>query len=177
MGGSVADADTASGKAVRALTARQQLFVAAYLTGLSASGAARRAGFSESYAHAAPKSLLKHPTVAAEIRAAQATLRAHAMYDAQSLVEECDRLQQFAIEKNNPMAAVKALELKAKGLGLLTEKIEVKAGVSIGAALAEAKARASARVVNAPPVALPLADPTAPSSHANTHRAVDPFGD
>ena len=69
------------------------------------------------------------------------------------------------------------LELKAKGLGLLTEKIEVKAGVSIGAALAEAKARASARVVNAPPVALPLADPTAPSSHANTHRAVDPFGD
>lgn len=125
--------------------------------------AAKLAGYSPSYSAKAAR-LADDPEVAAIIEQGHAELRKQAMYDAEALVKECDALILFGREKGNPMSCVKALELKAKALGLLTEKIEVSAGPNIVEALAQAKQRA-ARVVNAPALALPVSD------------AVDPFAD
>jgi len=149
---------------MRPLTSRQQRFVSAYVAGASAAEAARQAGYGPGYSAKAAKYLLPHPSIAAAIQEVQVTLQSKTLFDAEALVKECDELIRFGREKGNPMSCVKALELKAKALGLLTEKIEVSAGPNIVEALAQAKQRA-ARVVNAPALALPVSD------------AVDPFGD
>ena len=92
---------------MKPLTAQQSRFVDAYLTGLPAAEAARRAGFSESYSDKAAAAILKHPSVAAAVQDAQGNLRGKTLYDVEHAVVEIDQLIQFALSKNNAMAAAK----------------------------------------------------------------------
>jgi len=145
-------------------TARQALFVNGVLSGKSAAESARQAGYGSAYSKKAATTLLTQKPVAALIEQGQAELREVCMYDAQSLVEECDALILFGREKGNPMSCVKALELKAKALGLLIEKIQVTDVIDISSALLEAKQRVYGPVqISSSSVSLP-----------ESHRAHDP---
>ena len=148
---------------MRPLTARQSRFVNAYMTGISAAEAARQAGYGPGYSAKAAKYLLQHPSIAAAIQEVQVTLQSKTLFDAEALVKECDELIRFGREKNNPMSCVKALELKARAHGLLTDRLELAAPVDLRGALHEARSRVVARGLAVR--VLPVSD------------AVDPFGD
>ncbi len=125
------------------LTPRQQLFIAHYLKGAPATAAAREAGFSEAYAHKAPRVLLAKPLIKAAIDAAQGELRAKASFEVEDALREADEMIGFAKQHKNAMAAAKLLELKMKLFGLLVEKLDVRQTlVDLGGAMLEARTRA-----------------------------------
>ena len=70
--------------------------------------------------------------------------RAIAAYNIAEAMQEAKEARDFAIEHENPMAVVKATELRAKLSGLLIDKVEV-ATFSINDALDKAKQRAQER--------------------------------
>lgn len=134
---------------MKPLTARQARFVNVYLSGKSATEAARQAGYREAYAHKAPQTILKHPSVAVAVRDAQNQLRGKTMFDMEQAVHEADEMIIFARAKGNAMAAAKLLELKCKLHGLLIERIETQPRIDLTDVLNEARIRVL-RVINPP---------------------------
>ena len=100
------------------LTARQERFIAAYLTNCNATRAAQAAGYSEKTAYAIGWENLKKPEIAREIRRRQDALAAEAKVDAQWVIS---RLKAEALRggsRASHAARVRALELLGKHLGM-----------------------------------------------------------
>lgn len=102
----------------------------------------------------------KLPQVQQAIHDIQSKSRALIAYDLSIAMADCDKAADLSYACNQPMALVKAFELKAKLAGLLIEKHEILT-VSLTEALAEAKRRAESRKT----LDSPLPGPTT-SSHA-----------
>lgn len=111
----------------------------------------------------------KLPQVQEAIAELQRHARAVWVYDLSAAMSDCDKAADLAFAKNNPMALVKAFELKAKLAGLLIEKHEVLT-VSLKEALDLARARADQRkqIVEAQPQAQAHIRENGPASPAST---------
>lgn len=100
-----------------------QLFVAAYASGMGVLAASMQAGYKSPDQ---PRKLLKQPVIAAALRAVRAEMAKRAEYTMDRLVGELDEAAQFAIETENATALVRARELKAKALGLLVDRMDLR---------------------------------------------------
>lgn len=105
---------------VGALTTKQAAFVEAYLgpARFNATQAAIAAGYSERSAYATAAETLRHPRVQSAIKA---HLEALAMPAAEVLASIAEIARTGTLEANR----LRALELLAKHLGLLTEKVQL----------------------------------------------------
>jgi hypothetical protein len=121
------------------LNDRQRKFVDGVAGGMKTQQAARAAGFAPSYARKASR-LLKIPMIAAAVEAIREKGRDLAAYGLVEAMREADDAAAFAKLHKNPMALVKAFELKAKLSGLLIDRVEV-ATVDLRGALEAAERR------------------------------------
>lgn len=68
--------------------------------------------------------LAKEPKVAAELARIRARAREKCVYTVEDAVAEAEMVRQLAMEEKQAAAATGAISLKAKLLGLLTDKVE-----------------------------------------------------
>jgi phage terminase small subunit len=127
------------------LTERLRRLVEFVASGDPVQQAARKAGFSASYARKSSR-LLKHPAIAQAVAAIRAEGREKAVYDLSRAMQESLDVIEFAKQHKNAMAYFKAVEHRAKLSGLLIDRVEVFTADLKGALL-----EASKRVVNASP--------------------------
>jgi len=134
----------AKGDGTRNLTPKQFRFVLAYCGGLDQKNATLAAGYSAK-STAAAYDLMHTPAVRAAIDEMQAKLRAKTTYEAADAFREAGEAIKFAKETKNANALVRALELRARLNGLLTEKVslEVEHSIDIAGALDAARSRVS----------------------------------
>ena len=119
------------------LTQKQQRFAELLAAGVPYGQAATQAGYKSK---ASSYYALKHPLVQQYLQSIRAESRAIATYDLVMAMEEAAFARSFAIEHENPMAVVKATELRAKLSGLLIDRVEV-ATVDLRGALQRAETR------------------------------------
>jgi len=132
----------AKGDGTRNLTPKQFRFVLAYCGGLDQKNATIAAGYSAK-SSAAAYDLMHTPAVRAAIDEMHSKLRAKTTYEAADAFREAGEAIEFAKETKNANALVRALELRARLNGLLTEKVslEVEHTIDIAGALDAARAR------------------------------------
>jgi hypothetical protein len=125
------------------LTERQAYFVAELAKGVSAPEAARRAGYSTSYAKKASAELLEKPAVKAAVAAIRGRINAEAEITAKSMQDAILADMDWAREKGNPMAVMKGHEMRAKLGGLMSDRlnIDVNNRFDLVGAIDEARAR------------------------------------
>jgi len=141
------------------LTPLQQAFVQAYAVGdKNATQAAIAAGYSPRTARVQVYDLLRNPGVKAELDRIRERITKKTVYDATAAFNEAGEALEIARKSNNSHAFTKAVELRAKLHGLLTDKLLVETvSVDLTAALRDAKARASHVLSSA---MRPTCDPT-----------------
>ena len=140
------------------LNDRQRDFLKHVAGGMPAQQAATAAGYAPAYARKASR-LLKQPMIAKELELIRAKARDLAGYDVAMAMDEAKRDHDFAVAKGNPMAAVKATELRSKLAGLLIDRVEI-ATVDLTSALARAEARVLSTSNSASsPLSLPSKSP------------------
>jgi uncharacterized MAPEG superfamily protein len=100
-----------------------QIFVAAFASGMGVLAASIQAGYKSPDQ---PRKLLKKPEIAAALRAVRAEMAKRAEYGMDALIVELDAAADFAIETENATALVRARELKAKALGLLVDRMDLR---------------------------------------------------
>lgn len=113
--------------------ARHEAFCQAMMKGKNQSEALVIAGFPDSSSTAVRASqIYRRSDVIARMAELQAKVEAkfikNAVYDAQTAMDEAKAALDMAMERNNPGAAVQAVMLRAKLMGLLIEKKEVRTG-------------------------------------------------
>lgn len=140
------------------LTPLQQAFVHEYAKGdKSATQAAIAAGYSPRTARVQVYSLLRNAGVKAELDRIRERITKKTVYDATAAFNEAGEAMEIARKTNNSHAFTKAVELRSKLHGLLTDKLLVETvSVDLTAALRDAKARVSAAF---PPPVRPMRDP------------------
>lgn len=124
----------------RPLTLKREKYVQAVAAGVASEPAAVAAGYRPSYAKVLARRCKNVPEVQSAIASIQAKGREAASYDLAKALADCDLAIAFAIEHKNPMALVKATELKCKLSGLLVDRVEVQT-VDLTKALADARGR------------------------------------
>jgi hypothetical protein len=87
--------------------------------------AAKRAGYSDSFAKVAHYRLQKKPAIAREIDAIRAEGRQMAVYDLARAMREAQDVIDFSKKHKYSMAYFKAVEHRAKLSGLLTDRIQL----------------------------------------------------
>lgn len=106
------------------LTDRQRLFVDEYMVDLNATQAVIRSGYKNANPNRLATELLHHPLIKAaidvEIEKKKERLVLSADYVINKLVDIAEHT-----EKGNPQAALRALELLGKNLGLFKERTEI----------------------------------------------------
>jgi hypothetical protein len=131
----------------RRLTARQQHFLELYASCNDRLKAGKEAGLSKPSVYR----LLQLPLAQQYLLSIRAEARAIAAYDVSTAMQEASDAMVFAKERQNPMAYVKAVELRSKLSGLLIDRVQVEK-IDITKALSEAQAR----VVEVPRLELPV---------------------
>lgn len=112
---------------MKQLTTRDAKFVAAFLEGNTAGDSARIAGFkctNQKSFNAVGKRALRRPIVKAAIDASHQEIAKAGEVTAVSMLQEASDAADFAKAKGNPMAYVKAVELRAKLSGLLIDRVD-----------------------------------------------------
>ena len=146
------------------LTDRQWRIIQRVASGQEWRAAAKAEGCKDSYARVIRKRMQKNPAVAKAIESIRAEGRRIAVYGLVEAMKEAEDAAEFAKLHKNPMANVKACELRAKLSGLLIDRVEV-----VEVDLTGALARAEARVLNVtatPQGAIGSQTTTAPSRAA-----------
>ena len=110
-------------------------------TGLRPSAAAVKAGYSPSFAEKAESRILNRPLVRAEWQKIQTVARERSGYTLEAAMAEAADAAEFAKTHKNPMAYVKAVDLRARISGLMVERIEQVPPINLRQALEDAKAR------------------------------------
>jgi hypothetical protein len=121
----------------KSLTNKQAKFIELLGSGVERKEAAKQAGFTSS---SSIHRCLTNPLAIQYLSAIRAESRAIAAYDCASAMADATDAAQFAREKNNPMALVRAYELKSKLAGLLIDRVEI-ATVDLTGALERAQQR------------------------------------
>ena len=143
------------------LTWRQQEFLRHFATGITATEAARRAGYAERSARSTTFDLLRHPVIKRELEAIRAKLREQLLWEAADAFEEMGRVMDAAEANGQYNAAVNASLHRARICGLIQDKQKIDVTmttVDLGAALAEARARVT-RIEPVSPSLRPMCDP------------------
>jgi len=106
------------------LTIRQELFATEYLKDRNGTAAALRAGYSKGSAHTAAVANLKNPLITEKVRAATELTVKRASVDSEFVLSE---LRKVAEQEDVAQSTkVRALELLAKHLGMLEDRITLK---------------------------------------------------
>jgi hypothetical protein len=124
------------------LKPRHAVFVTEYLTGITATEAARRAGYSDA-AGRASRLLTTNESVMRAIDAWRERQRLRGEYTVEKAMRETERGMVLAEKGNQMNAFVRAVELRARLHGLLVDKVE--ATIDTGPNLAQAIALARQR--------------------------------
>ena len=150
------------------LNDRQRRYVENVSRGQDSRTAALAAGYSESFSKVASHRLGKQPAIAKAIESIRQDARMAARYDLQVAMAEAQAAIDFATLHKNPMARVKAVELRAKLSGLLVDRIE-QVTVDLTGALTAARERALQRDQSpvTPSLRNGVADPGGASREAN----------
>jgi len=118
-----------------ALTGKQEAFARAYVETGNASEAYRRAYNAENMKPEAvwveAGRVLSDPKVSPRVAELQAAAAERAIVSVLSLTHELEEARALAMQEAMPSAAVAASMGKAKLHGLLTDKIDLKAGVTV----------------------------------------------
>ncbi len=109
------------------LDARKSIFISEILTGKSGAEAAREAGVEKKNAARQANRWQNDPEVAAEIEKGLTAIREGAEVTAETMIRQLDADRQFAIKTENASAATRASELKAKLVGLMIDRRDVRA--------------------------------------------------
>jgi hypothetical protein len=123
------------------LTDKQRKYVEHLAAGMDSRTAAKGAGYSDSYSRVAASRLAKKPEIAKAIEVIRKKGCEMAAYDLAAAMKEAESAATFARLHRNPMALVKATELRAKLSGLLIDRLEVVPPVDLKGALFEARTR------------------------------------
>ena len=108
----------------RPLTIRQEKFLREYLTDRNATAAAIRAGYSSNTASETGSRLIRHPVIASKIDSETALVRRSSGVDSEFVVQELKKVAEQ--EDVAQSTKVRALELLAKHLGMLEDRITLK---------------------------------------------------
>ena len=109
------------------LDPRKSIFISEILTGKNGAEAARAAGVEKKNASRQAHRWSKEPEVAAEIEKGLAAIREGAAVTCETMIKQLDCDRQFAIRTENASAATRASELKAKLVGLMIDRRDVRA--------------------------------------------------
>lgn len=107
----------------RPLNPRQEAFAREYLVDLDAANAARRAGYSSRTARQTGYDLLQDERIQAMVRAEMAARAERVEDSADQVLQDLRRLGQKAEKLGEFSAALKAVELRGKHLGMFKERI------------------------------------------------------
>lgn len=114
------------------LTAKQEMFVQAYVNGASKSEAYRVAYDTENMSSPTisrnAHTLFDNSKVAARRAELAAARQSTANYTVETAMAEAAEAMKFAVKRGNPGALVAAITLRAKISGLLIDKKEIKVG-------------------------------------------------
>lgn len=122
---------------IKRLTHRQIKFIELVGAGMAHHEAGAQSGLRSSTSR---YRCLTNPIAIQYLSSLRAESRAIAAYDIACAMAEAKEARDFAIEHENPMAVVKATELRAKLSGLLIDRVEI-ATVDLRGALSKAEAR------------------------------------
>lgn len=127
----------------RPLTPKQATFVAEYLKTGNGAQSAIAAGYSRKNARQSAHYLLHHVQAVMEaVSAIRQSVAEKAEYDVEAAMGEALAAMDFAQRTDNANAYVKAVELRAKLMGLLVERIDQRTvTVDLVAAVNEARCR------------------------------------
>lgn len=142
------------------ITNKQIKFLELVATGMSQVDAGKQAGLNTSNGR---YRTLTNPLAIQYLSSLRSESRAIAAYDIACAMQEAKEARDFALANKNPMAVVKATELRAKLSGLLIDRVEI-ATVDLTGALA----RAEQRVLTTTPQPVVLSDPTINTPCTNT---------
>ncbi len=137
------------------VTPRQIRFLELIAAGVTHEEAGKQAGLTSAGSR---YRCLTNPIAIQYLSGLRAESRAIAAYDIAMAMLEAKEARDFAIEHENPMAVVKATELRAKLSGLLIDRVEI-ATVDLTGALAKAQARVQAVGTSMTIPALPIVTP------------------
>lgn len=128
---------------VKRLTNKQIKFLELVAAGVAQNEAGQQSGLTSSTSR---YRCLTNPVAVQYLQGIRAESRAIAAYDIASAMQEAKEARDFALLNKNPMAVVKATELRAKLSGLLIDRVEIST-VDLTGALS----RAEQRVLNVTP--------------------------
>jgi hypothetical protein len=134
---------------------KEALYVAAILKGASKKAAAMEAGFSESTAGHSATRLHKKESVQKALETARQELKTQTLYGIQECIREIDETIAYAKLHKNSMAMAKLIELKAKLMGLLVDKLDVRWAEKPSVEMALFEARNRTKVINPPLLSRP----------------------
>lgn len=149
-------ANTPKGTAHK-LTPKQIRFLELMASGIEQKQAGEQSGLRSSGSR---YRVLTNPVAQQYLSSLRAESRAIVAYDIACAMQEAKEARDFAIEHENPMAVVKATELRAKLSGLLVDRVEIST-VDLTGALS----RAEHRVLNVTPQPVVLL-PNSPVTNA-----------
>ena len=125
-----------------------QRYVEGISRGRASFPAAKLAGYSDSYARVIATRTKNNAIVAKTLESVRTEGMRMAIYDLARAMKEADDAASFAREHKNPMAVVKAVELRSRLSGLLVDRVEI-----VNADLRGALEAAEQRVIQITPVA------------------------
>lgn len=128
----------------RPLPLKHQSFVAEYVVnGGIGTAAAVAAGYAPNSAKHTAYKLLRRPEIKAAVDEARQRIKDAGMYDVDRAMAELYEVIRFARETKNATAMARAVELRARIAGVLTDNINLRTTtVDISGALIEARKRA-----------------------------------
>ncbi len=116
-----------AGRKKKKLDPRKSIFISEILTGKNGAEAARAAGVEKKNAARQANRWQNDPAIAEEIEQGLAAIRQDAEVTCESMIRQLDADRQFAIKTENASAATRASELKAKLVGLMIDRRDVRA--------------------------------------------------
>jgi phage terminase small subunit len=108
----------------KTLTTKQERFLEEYLKDRNGIQAAIRAGYTEKSAHTMSQACLAHPVIASKLQKVAAVAQQRSEVDAAFVLRELKRVAEQ--EDVAQSTKVRALELIAKHLGMLEDRISLK---------------------------------------------------
>lgn len=123
------------------LTDKQERYAQYLAAGMESQAAAKKAGYSDSFAKVAGFRMKHKPSVAKAIDAIRDEGRKLAVYDLAKAMAEAAEVIEFAKQHKHPTAYFFAVRHRAHLSGLLVDKIQLEASVDLKGALIEARTR------------------------------------
>lgn len=112
----------------KGLTPRQELFCRHLAEGMSAAGAARLAGYAPGNARQSGHELLAQPYICRRITEIRSDNAARRQRDVAAMIAELEELRQSARYCGSYGAAVRAVEMKARLMGLFGDRLPMPFG-------------------------------------------------